>query len=272
MKTLTIEELLSWAFVHELPKGGGTDGLANMNSAWRMLQASSWGKVSAFAELMTLVDVDRGGSNFWIDQGEPHEDAITIGGAVAELGFCDVVIPTDWNVLADWADPHGLAGRAIESVVERWAKRSPMRRAAGLVSLVVGTAVLGKRPDWDADEPKVKMVERGGRPAWFVQRRVIDPHSGMPHMIETDGYNARTHRPFKGAYRKFVYSDDPTGFILSRLDWQMWVAALRRIEVNVRPKLAAHRLAPWEASIAPWHDTERGSARLVDRPVKGALK
>lgn len=272
MKTVTIEELLVWSFLHELPKGGGTDGLDNANSAWRMLLASSWGKVSAFGELMAMVDVDRGGGNFWIDQGEPHGDAIVVGEAVAALGFCDVVIPPAWNVLSDWADQHGLAAGAIADVVRHFEARTSARRAAGLVSLVVGTAVLGKRPDWQADEPKVKMVERRGRPAWFVMRRVVDPNSGMPHMIETDGYNARTHRPFKGAYRKFVYSDDPTGFILSRLDWQMWVAALRRIEADVRPKLAAHRLAPWEAPMAPWHDTERGSARLVERPVKGALK
>jgi hypothetical protein len=49
MKTVTMEELLTWAFVHELPKGGGVDGLDNANSAWRMLEASSWGKITSFA-------------------------------------------------------------------------------------------------------------------------------------------------------------------------------------------------------------------------------
>lgn len=266
MKTRTIEELLSWAFLHELPKGGGTDGLDNANSAWRMLQASSWGKVSAFAELMTMVDVDRGDGNFWIDQGEPHGDAIVIGEAVAALGFCDVVIPPAWNVLADWADPHGLVSGAVADVVQRFEARTPARRAAGLVSLVVGTAVLGKRPDWQADEPKVKMVERRGRPAWFVMRRVIDPNSGMPHMVEADGFNARTQRPVKGAYRKFEYSEHPAGVILSRLDWQMWVAALRRIEAEVGPKLVAHRLSPWDEPASPWIGRGDGGVALVKRP------
>ena len=83
MRTVTIEELLSWAFVHELPKGGGVDGLANANSAWRMLQASSWGKITSFAELMTLVDTgfSDGSGNYLFEQGAPHDDALALGEA-----------------------------------------------------------------------------------------------------------------------------------------------------------------------------------------------
>jgi hypothetical protein len=263
MRTLTVEELLTWAFVHELPKGGGVDGLANMNSAWRMLQASSWGKISAYAELMTLVDVDfAGGGNFWIDQGEPQEDALAIGEAVAGLGKCDVLFPEGWNPLADWADEHGLVAPAVARTVERYLLRPSLRRAAGLVSMVIGCAVLGKAPDWTAEEPKARMVERGGRPAWFV-RRVMRDALGRDYEMEVDGYNRRTGRRDRAAYRKYEFSDDPTGDILSRLDWQLWVRALRLVEERVRPKLVAHRVEGAGHLVSPWAGSDVGGVRLI---------
>jgi len=261
MKNVTIEELLTWAFVHELPKGGGVDGLADMNSAWRMLQASSWGKISAYAELMTLVDVDHGGGgNFFIDQGEPHEDALAVGEAVAALGHCDVMFPQGWNPLADWPDDDGLVMPAVARTVERWMLRPSLRRAAGVVSTVIGCAVLGRAPDWASEPSKVRMVERGGRPAWFV-KRVMRDSLGRDYAVEVDGYNRRTGRAARGAYRKFEFSDDPAGDILSRLDWQLWVRALRLVEEKVRPRLAAHRLMPFEATVAPWVESAEGKDR-----------
>lgn len=272
MRTLTVEELLTWAFVHELPKGGGVDGLANMNSAWRMLQASSWGKISAYAELMTLVDVDfGGGGNFWIDQGEPHEDALAVGEAVAALGHCDMLFPAGWNPLADWPDEHGLVAPAVARTVERYLLRPSLRRAAGLVSMVIGCAVLGKAPDWHAEPSKVRMVERGGRPAWFVRRKMADS-LGRAYEIEVDGFNRRTGRRDRAAYRKYEFSDDPTGDILSRLDWQLWVGALRRVEERVRPRLVAHRLVGSDHVMAPWIGGVRGGVRLIGPKDDGAGK
>lgn len=270
MKTVTIEELLTWAFVHELPKGGGVDGLANMNSAWRMLQASSWGKISAYAELMTLVDVDRGGGgNFFIDQGEPHEDALAVGEAVAALGHCDVMFPQGWNPLADWPDDDGLVMPAVARTVERYMLRPSLRRAAGIVSMVIGCAVLGRAPVWASEPSKVRMVERGGKPAWFVKRKMADS-LGRAYEIETNGYNGRTHRPVRGAYRKFEFSDDPAGDILSRLDWQLWVRALRLVEDGVRTRLAEHRLLPFEETVAPWAESDRGGVWLIAPKPAGA--
>ncbi|TIL77728.1 MAG: hypothetical protein E5Y89_17810, partial [Mesorhizobium sp.] len=110
MKTVTIDELLTWAFVHELPKGGGVEGLDNPHSAWRSLQTSSWGKITGFCELGALIDGGRKDhENFWLEQGEPHEDAVTVGREVAALAGCNVVIPVGWNALADWPETQGLA-------------------------------------------------------------------------------------------------------------------------------------------------------------------
>lgn len=272
MKTKTIEELLSWAFVHELPKGGGVDGLDSMNSAWRMLQASSWGKVTAFAELMTRIDVDRGDGGMWLEQGEPHEDAIVLGQAVADLAQCDVMIPAGWNALADWPDDDGLVMPAVARAIERYQLRSAMRRRAGIVSLVVGTAILACDPVWQAEPSKVRMVERSGKPAWFVERHMQDEF-GRRIVMEVDGFNARTCRPMKGAYRKYEFSENPTGDILGRLDWQIWVAALRLLERQVSPRLVGHRLSPCDRSMTPWLASDRGGVMLVPLPVgKGQAK
>ncbi|RWE62999.1 MAG: hypothetical protein EOS25_22505 [Mesorhizobium sp.] len=272
MKTVTIEELLTWAFVHELPKGGGVDGLDNANSAWRMLEASSWGKITSFAELGAIVDQGRGDTeNYWIEQGEPHDDAVAVGRAVAGLSRCDVAVPAGWNALADWPDTEGMAEAAVRKAVERYMVRTPQRRAAGVVSLVVGTAILGREPDFGAEPSKVRMIERGGRPAWFVTRR-MKHEDGQTYDLEVDGYNGRTQRPVKGAYRKYEFSIDPTGDILGRLDYQIWVAALRRLEAEIATQLVGHRLVFSDRSMTPWLEADRPGVAIVeraaDRPAK----
>lgn len=272
MRTMTIEELLTWAFVHELPKGGGVDGLDNANSAWRMLEASSWGKITSFAELGAIVDKGWGDTeNYWIEQGEPHDDAVAVGRAVAGLSRCDVTIPANWHALADWPDTEGMAEAAVRKAVARYMVRTPQRRAAGIVSLVVGTAILGREPDFSAEPSKTRMIERGGKPAWFVIRR-MGHEDGQTYDLEVDGYNGRTQRPVKGAYRKYEFSIDPTGDILGRLDYQIWVAALRRLEGVIATQLVGHRLVFSDRAMTPWLGADRAGVslfeRAADRPVK----
>lgn len=271
MKTVTIEELLSWAFVHELPKGGGVDGLDNANSAWRMLEASSWGKITAFAELGAMIDTGGGGNNYFIEQGEPHDDAVVVGRAVAGLSRCDVSVPAGWNALADWPDTDGMAQGAVDEAVKRYMVRTQHRRAANIVSLVVGTAILGREPDFQAEPSKTRMVERSGKPAWFVMRRMTDGN-GQTYDLEVHGYNERTQRPVKGAYRKYEFSTDPTGDILGRLDYQIWVAALRRLEAEIVTQLVAHRLVFSDRSMTPWLDADRPGVAIVDMAADGLAK
>lgn len=272
MKTVTIEELLTWAFVHELPKGGGVNGLDNVNSAWRMLQASSWGKITSFAELMTVIDHQGGDrSNYFIEQGEPHDDALAVGSVVADLARFDVVVPRGWDALADWPDTDGLASDAVTRAVERYMLRPWPRRASGIVSMVVGTSILCREPDWQAEPSRVRMVERSGRPAWFVMKRVKDD-LGQSYDIEADGFNRRSGRPVRGAYRKFELSTDPTGDILGRLDYQIWVAALRHLARVVSPQLTAHRLLPSDRSMTPWLADDLDGISLVEAARNERMK
>ena len=255
MKTVTIEELLSWAFVHELPKGGGVDGLANANSAWRMLQASSWGKVTAFAELMTLVDTSPGGGNYLFEQGEPHDDALAVGEAVAALAFAEHVLPDGWWPLPDWQlageVERGLAETAVGRALERWQARRPARRAALIVNLVVGSAILGRGPHWEAPQPKVRMVMRAGRPAWFRMVTVSDD-LGQPHPREVDGFDARHGRRHRDAYRKCEFGEDPVGDIMGRIDYLLWRMACAAVAKEGSSRLVSHRLAASDVEDEPW--------------------
>lgn len=264
MKTVTIEELLSWAFVHELPKGGGVDGLANVNSAWRMLQASSWGKVTAFAELMTLVDTSPGGGNYLFEQGEPHDDALAIGEAVATLVEAAPLLPRDWWPLPDWRlegdVERALAVAAVARAVDRWSARPPARRAALTVNLVVGSAILGRGPNWDAPQPKVRMVMRSGKPAWFRMVSVRDD-LGHAHPREVDGFDARRGRRHRDAYRKYEFADDPVGDIMGRIDHLLWRLACASVAKKVSSRLVAHRLAPSDLEEEPWRAASMSSPR-----------
>jgi len=251
MKTVTIEELLVWAFVHELPKGGGADGLDNIHSAWRQLEASSWGKVLGFAELMTLVDRDRADPGTWIEQGAPHQDALEVGRAVAHLAKYDVVFPEGWNPVIDWVEQGDLTRDAISRAVERFSLRPANKRGASIVSLVISTAILGRLPDFQAPEPKQAMIERNGKPAWFM-RRIAKDAFGREYSLEVDGYNHRSKRPQREAYVKYEFQPEPLSDILGRVDYQIWVAALQVLESTLSNSLTAHRLTYSALSATPW--------------------
>lgn len=256
MKTATIDELLTWAFVHELPKGGGVEGLDNPNSAWRMLQASSWGKVTAWAELMATVDAGRGpADNFMIEQGAPHDDALALGEIVSDLVKSEIVIPDGWFPLTDWplhdAALAALAREAAARAVERFTLRPALRQSRHLVSLVVGSAVLCREPGWEAPVPSVRMIQRAGRPAWFRRRDFTDAF-GRRSTVEVDGYNPKAGRPHRDAYRKHEFSDDPVGDILGRLDRELWAVSLHEIARVARLRLSGHRLLATDIDVAPW--------------------
>lgn len=270
MKTVTIDELLTWAFVHELPKGGGVEGLANPNSAWGMI-----------VELGTRVSTGRQGmpgqsENYFIEQGEPHDDALAVGEAVARLACCDVMFSPDWRPLADWPSDDPTFERLTRDAEARaqaaFLARQPERRSAHLVNLVVGQAILGGMPDTGAEPRRVKLVERRGKPAWFIMKSVDDPTTGQPHRMEVDGYDGKKGRPLRGAYRRHEFSDDPLGDILGRMDYQIWVAAMRFLQRDIGAALIGHRLGHSGLSMTPWLARDGEGLALVKRAEHRTMK
>jgi hypothetical protein len=250
---IDIENLLRWAFTSELPKGGGIDGLAGMNSAWRMLEASSWGKIMSFAELGTLIDSGpKDGSRMFLEQGEPHRDALLVGEAVAGLHGVEIGGFDQWDAFGDRPDlaPH-LAG--LSARIERRLQAMPqMSRARLPVTLIVSAAVTGRAPDWRwTEEPKLRMVEVAGRPAWFVRENRAKP-GDLAEIVEVDGYDPRRRRPKKGAYRKYEVTPDAFGLALSRADWQVWVACLNMLTEDLAGCLADWEVVPSVHTLTPW--------------------
>lgn len=266
MKNIGIEDLLKWAFVHELSKGGGVDGLNHTGSAWRQINGSSWGLVADFAELCAMIDRDRSAGGMWIEQGAPHDDALEVGQAVRDLADLDVIFPSDWAPLSDWPETYGLADDAISHAVSRYMLRSPHARREHIVGLVISTAVLDRVPDFEAPVPQLHKVTRNGQPLWFIKENYQDAF-GRSMAIEVNGYNSKAKRPLKGAYQKYEFLTDPTADIMGRIDYQIWVAALKHLEKTLMPRLTAHRLIASELPSTPWIDGICGACVGLRRSV-----
>ncbi|MFN3321487.1 MAG: hypothetical protein ACK43M_22385 [Allorhizobium sp.] len=248
MKTTTIEDLLSWAFLFELPKlqaRADDDGSA-VRSAWQTL--------SNYGELGTLID--RSPNHYgvipgYLVEGDPHPDAIAVGDAVRDLANVRFDIPEGWNPLPDIEDPYGLIAAEVAAVVDEIRQKPDQLAGQHMIALVTTAAVLKRGPDWHVEPPEYQEVSIRGRPRWFVT--VINrDRFGRETEVEEDGMDRKAGRPKPGAYRKYELEFPIRGDILSRLDWQLWQDALRRLSELLAPRLASHALRPFAADRQPW--------------------
>ncbi len=248
MKTTTIEALLAWAFCQELCKvGSGGDGLTAVS-------ISSWSLTRDMAVLGTLID--RSPNIFgvipgFIEDGEPHPDALAVGRAVKALDAIGFEIPDGWMPFPELDDAHGLIAAEVARVVAEVRLKGDRLGGRHLVTLVTGAAILGRGPDWRCDQPKVRMVEMRGEPQWFVKRTATDA-LGRAYQYEANGYDPVKHRPRKGAYRKYELSQMMRGDILSRLDWQLWQDALAFLAERLSGEVSGHRIMPFVPDRQPW--------------------
>ena len=252
VKRLKIEDFLEWAFVQELWKAGSGEGGGAM--------ASSWSMVSDFADLGTLID--RSPNAYGVLPGfevaDIHPDALAAGDAVRRFALCGGLdIGPGWNPLPEFDDVHGLIAEEVDKVVTELAIGDARRSAGQIVALVTTCAILKRGPDWHVDPPDIRMVERHGKPCWFVLERQRD-RFGRVFSVETDGFNARAGRPKPGAYRRYRLAEPLRGAILSRLDWQIWQDALATLAASLPPLLRDHDLLPFVPDRAPW--TRRSQA------------
>ena len=117
MKKIKVEKLLSWAFLHELSKGGGANGL---NSG-----LSAWGRMEGVISLGVRIDLNRARQDLpeQFEQGAPHPDAVIIGQAVRDLAkhdFGNLDVPFDALPLASWSDEaKEIAKPIFQTVVEK---------------------------------------------------------------------------------------------------------------------------------------------------------
>ncbi|NDV87987.1 hypothetical protein GTW51_14880 [Aurantimonas aggregata] len=262
MKRIGIEALLAWAYRQELPKAGsGTvRGHAGPGAG-----IGGWDMVADYGELLALIDT----SNAWgcvPDFGiedYPHEDAVTVGQAVAALADASFEPAPDYDVLADLVLEDGslltveerddchVRGLAIARINEG---RMP--------ATVVRMAMLGAAPGWTNWPVARKRVSgANGRDVWvrLVTRAGPD---GEAVTVEMDGYDRQRQRPYPGAVLKTRLTPDPVQLVVDRVEYQAWVLALGALVADLDGKLTAHALDGLDCALWPW---EGEAARVAPR-------
>lgn len=248
MKNVDVAELLTWAFTQELWKVGSGGGISSV-------PGSNYSSVIGFGELCALID--RTPNHFGVipgfEEAEAHEDALAVGYAVKALAGLGLVMPSaGWNIFPEFDDPHGAIANEVDRVLSNWRAKGAAAAGAHLVALTTRCAILGKGPDWRADEPRVAPLMKWGNAMWFVRRRRKDS-LGNHFDVESDGFDKRTRRPKPGAYRKFRVVEPMTSAVLDRLDWWLWQRALESVHEALSGRLSAHRLFEYQRVCEPWN-------------------
>lgn len=244
MKQIAIIQLLEWAYRHELPKAERPGGGLGASTS------SSWGMVYGLGILGTVVDASINGYGVvpaYMDEGDPHPDALLVGEAVAGLAGARISIGEDWTPFPDWADEDGLVAACVARVRPRLAAMSGKE----IQAMLIARAVLGRKPDWRGEEPGRAMVMRGGKPAWFMKQPGQDAY-GNPIEREVEGLHPRSRRPRPGAYRKYQLTGDVAGLTIDRFRRTVWALAVRHVAQEVVGRLSSHELTAEVPTIAPW--------------------
>ncbi|MBO0142276.1 hypothetical protein JZX87_14005 [Agrobacterium sp. Ap1] len=254
MKTVTIKQLLNWAFVQELPKIGAPERISGAAAP------SSWDVLSDVITLGTMVDKSPnmfGVVSSYIYEGEPHADAIMVGEAVKDLSERDFSIPAGWKPFPEWADERGLVRDEVARIVEAECGRGGRMNGRYIVQMVTTSAILGRGPDWTVDfEPKEIALTVNGSPAWFVMRQQRD-RAGKLVSYEDNGYDQKKRRQKPGAYRKYKLDMPIRSAVVSRLEWQLWVSALESLHLALSGRLSDHDIMPFFPNRAPWATMEK---------------
>ncbi|WP_245304997.1 hypothetical protein [Rhizobium leucaenae] len=246
---MTIEALLSWAFIEELPKvdagplfGGGAP------SAWQ-----------ALSDVIALgTNIDKSPNRYgvvaeFVNMDAPHPDAVVVGDVVRALADRNgYEIMSGWRPFPEWDDPHGIIQAEVDRIAaEQVYERGGRLNGRHVVALVTSAAILKRGPDWRADQPKVVTVKNSGKDAWFIKRYAKDAFGGTIE-YEDNGFSQRRQRPMKGAYRKYRLAEPIRGAVIARLEWQLWQSALEELHDSLSGVLFDHSLLPFTPNRQPW--------------------
>lgn len=267
MKTMPIDAFLTWAFVHELAKGGGAEGVSGSGSAW----SQGWRVFHGLAELGTRVDTSFSTpvehDTFILEQSGPHPDAVKAGEAVRALSRCAYAIEAGM-LAGDWAADAPAGHRTVIAEAAELAAASLMKRkrhemGRHIVGLVINRAILGLPPFWDAAPPKIDWKRRANAAIWYVREARGD--GARTWQMECEARrDPKTHRYPAGAYRKLAFEFMPIADLAARGDWLLWVCALRRVAASLAlAGLQDHRISGIGEILRPW-DGGPTSDCLVD--------
>lgn len=268
-----IEDLLSWAYLRELPK------MQSLAGRGPQLIRSGWLRVEQWLEELSLAGLDDNRFGVVPDlasNGLPHVDAIAVHEAVCRLDELDLGMPDCWSPLEDMSDMGGhRAGLPILALDrlcpmgpdgERRLRSSPRR-------LVFKHAILGGCPDWRIDEPEVKIVTEHGRPKWFLRETLwFDGPDGpqtVPHEVERDGLDRSRRIPLPGAYQKTFLDPDPLDGVVARGEYEIWRSALDMLIEDLRGKTSAFEPVASERPMRPWMEKQPTRGRVLRAVERG---
>lgn len=253
---MTIEGLLAWAFCQELCKVGSGGDRVPLGGG------SAWSMVSEYAALGTLIDRspnDHGVIPGFLEEGDPHPDALLVAEVVDKLPEARFHIGPDWKPFPEFHDEHGLIAAEVARVVSEVNINRERIGSSHIRGLVVRAAILRRGPDWRCDQPRFLPIKRNGKECWFISQEVRDS-LGRVYLHEVNGYDVKRGRPMSGAYRRFELAEPIYAEVYARLDWQLWQDALHKIAEELQGRLAEHRIMPFTPDRQPWKRTKRGVA------------
>lgn len=257
MKKIGIEAFLAWAYRDELPKAETTG-----SGDWPIGSAGGWDAVSRQGELMADMVSDGRINSYGVVPlpasygSAPHPDAVTLHAAVSELAGMELVVPEDWLPLGGLSLSRSEQLEAVRRAMPRVAvagRDGLPRFKQKPAELLRRHAILGGTPEWEFDRPKARFVSAHGKPLWFRQQQIEDAF-GKLHMVEVDGYNARSGRPYAGAYRKTVLVPDPAAAVPMRAEYEVWHAALGMVveTLSASGALFDHVVSNTDRPARPW--------------------
>lgn len=260
MSVVTIEKLLHWAFVMEMP-------LPDEGVVIPVGGFGPWGAIDRFGQLGTLVDENRimdsdsGGVSWVIGRADPH--AVAVVNAVADLDAMSLREEDGFDIMAGWTDFGTLGDEAIAKawgIISRQRPDGQLVLKSAISELVRRVAVLGTWPKWQADAPRLEMATIEGRPAWFRKvKREVEWESGVAVRwaeVELNGFNKVGKRPYPGAYRKYVLAPDISGILASRIEYTLTHAALTTLAADL-DGLGGRKVLPPMCPPMPWSIDER---------------
>lgn len=254
MQRIELGTFLKWAFGEEL---------AHVAVA---AEGGGWAQIASFAALGTVIDKQGHGVP---ELSNVHPDALAANEAVMLLSAEVFSLPEGWNPVPDIDDPHGVVAECVAEVMARRAMRDGLSLSSNLMNMVVSLAVMGREPEWRAEQPAFRMVERGGKPAWFVRAEQKDAF-GRVYAYDADGYDARGGRPKPGAFRKYQLSEPFGGAVQGRIDHYLWAKALSVVHARLQKGLIAHQILPWRFDPEPWRvETNlEGRAQVLEKVAR----
>jgi hypothetical protein len=257
MHKMSLPDFLKWAFGEELAHVATENG------------GGGWSMIASFAALGTVIDTSGIGGAGLPELADVHPDAIAASEAVMGLAAERFELPEGWAPFPDLDDPHGLIGDVVRGVLDERALRYAGDLNQNLIALVIASAVLGKAPDWSAEQPKFQLALRAGKPAWFVMDEQADAF-GRVYRFETDGFNAKAGKPKRGAYRKYEMDPAFASTVRARIDWYLWALAMESLARRLGAGLKAHRIAPFAIDREPWR--EKADFRVSGQALEKAVE